>query len=180
MSELHALVILYHGACPNNNHIQKIKTVLKEFGEANTKASVIALNEEEIAARLSTMRFSSPELQNSYTPEENAIIYIATKFWDDLELGGTSTRYDAFVAHFSAYVASVSFTGADEEMINAIKILCYDHSYSLVFNLQILKSSNPQIFKSSIIKVPCHTRAEHIAVRRIIRHAQIVNVILHK
>ena len=123
MSELRALVILYHGTCPNDNHIQKIKNVLKEFGEANTKASVIALNEEEIAARLSTMRFSSPELQNSYTPEENAIIYIATKFWDDLELGGTSTRYDAFVAHFSAYVASVSFTGADEEMINAIKIL---------------------------------------------------------
>lgn len=123
MSELHALVILYHGACPNDNHVQKLKNVLKEFAETNSKASVIALNEEEIAARLSTMHFSSSELQNSYTPEENAIIYIATKFWEDLELGGTSTRYDAFVAHFSAYVASVSFTGADEEMINAIKIL---------------------------------------------------------
>lgn len=124
MSDLHALVIIYRGDAPRELDIQSLRDIICQIGTTGSSAYITVLNEEEIAARLSHTVIT-PQLKKDeeYNEEELAVIYIATKFKDDLQCGTTSERLASFTAHFSAYAASIAFTHADEKMMNALKIL---------------------------------------------------------
>ena len=124
MSEIRGIVILYRGSEPTGFDIQNLKNVIKAFGEANTNVDVSCMSQSEISANIISSRLiPSCDTKNDFNEEENAIIYIATKFQDSLSQNPSSERFKAFVSQFSGYVAAAAITGADEEMVNALKII---------------------------------------------------------
>ena len=122
-----ALVVLYEGRELPGQAIDGIVQIMKQCGIIG-KLSIHLLSPEDIAKGLvhpiinSTITSSDT---SELTPEENAIVYIGTKFKNILKDENTSSlsRTIAFSSAFASYVTSVKYTQADTQMVNALDII---------------------------------------------------------
>lgn len=129
MSDFRCTAILYQGDELKERDMNDIVELIANRGniQKGTKPYGIQLTGDEIVARC-VQPTLPPYVVNptaKLTPEENAIIYIGTKFQSELN-DGDDLHLD-FIQHFSVEYALAKANGTDPELVKAVDIITNTH-----------------------------------------------------
>lgn len=156
MSDFRCVAILYQGDELGTMDMKDIVKLIESRGniQKSTKPYGIQLIGDEIVARC-VQPTIPPSVVNptaKLTPEENAIIYIGTKFQSELN-DGDDLHLD-FIQHFSIEYALAKANGTDPELVKAVDIIANTHPLR-VRNSVIIKYRITREVINVITRVGC-------------------------
>lgn len=134
-----ALVILFRGNEPSDvvkGHIANLLTK-SEYVDTRERVDIYFVSEGSLAASIAATplkhkeilreHFGVEEVEEELTPQELAVIYIATKLKASI-----CSNINQFAVEFAAEYAKAKILHRDEELLRAVDILVRDYAMSRV------------------------------------------------
>lgn len=155
MIDFRCVAILYQGEELKKIDMNDIVQLIANRGniQKGTKPYGIQLTGDEIVAKcMQPLPQDVVNPTSKLTPEENAIIYIGTKFQSELN-DGDDLHLD-FIQHFSIEYALAKTNGTDPELVKAVDIITNTHPLR-IRNSVIMKYKITRDVINVIVRVGC-------------------------